>query len=546
MRKSWVNHPRRAKRHNPFCCFINSPCANEGHGLIPAHKMDSSHILPTSPSPTPATDKSQPCEPPVSSAAQPALFSAESRAPSIASPVPSITSTMTPPLSSQMPQLQRPASVNHRSLVPSNNIATPPPTIKLPSSSIVGNTVVELPTQKSIQEMEESQLRELVFQLIPALSEARVSFAHAKLQHSLLSIETAEAAQRAAVEHEITRREVDVLQAKSPMPGFRPLGCEDSQTHQLITHQLDLATRHAQQLETENLHLQQRFKQAKRLIKQQHAKNEELAEDNKLLRQRIKQHRDHMDAMQSSGVVSFANRRRGSFNSPSQRTGARPLPKAQTGGQGAFDALLFAGQVLNGETASVPSTPTHLRPPRFQLGHSRASHSLSSLPITPTPTRAKQSLKRDLAHTPPDRIIQAPFQSFSAPHTRLSTHREERNRDDRDSTISASDNEEAYTDDDVPASQASNLASNMLRNSAISTSHGIPTPGTGTHEKMASPGRFSGKKMPQPNFQSPELRRFPVEGESAGEEARKRKKAKLASMSSERLGLGIGMWPSPG
>ena len=409
--------------------------------------------------------------------------------------------------------------------------------------------MADLPTPEKIKEMEEAQLRELVSQLIPALSEARVSFAHAKLQHNLLSIETAEAAQRAAVEHEIIRREVDVLQAKSPSSGFRQPGCDDLQTHQAITHQLELAMKHVQHLEGENVHLHQRFKQAKRLIKQQHAKNEELAEDNKLLRQRIKQNREHMDAMRSSGVVSFTNHRRASFKSPAQQAGPRPMPKVPTSGQGAFDALLaageVAGQVLSGEATSLPSTPTRSRPPRFQLGHSRATHSLSSLPITPTPTRTKHVPSHNMARTPPDRIIQAPYQSFSAPNTELSPRKHERSRDDRDSTISASDHEEAYTDDDVQASQASNLASNMLRNSAMSTSHGIPTPGTGRPEKTMSPGRFPGTKMPQPNFLSPEMRRFPQDRESTGEEARTRKKTKLASMSSERLGLGIGMWPSP-
>ena len=409
--------------------------------------------------------------------------------------------------------------------------------------------MAELPTPDKIKEMEESQLRELVSHLVPALGEARVSFAHAKLQHSLLSIETAEAAQRAAVEHEITRREVDVLQAKSPGSGFRPLGCEDLQTHQVITHRLELAMKHVRQLEEDNVHLHQRFRQAKRLIKQQYAKNEELAEDNKLLRQRIKQNRDHVDAMRSSGVVSFANHRRNSFKSPSQQLRPPPMPQAQTGGQGAFDALLaagqVAGQVLSGETASVPSTPTRSHPSGFQLGHNRATHSLSSLPVTPTPARHKYALARSFVQTPPDRIIRVPYQSFSAPNTQFSPRKSERSRDDRDSTISASDNEEAHTDDDVQASQASNLASSMLRNSAMPTSHGIPTPGTGKLEKTMSPSRFSGQRIPQPNFHSPEVRRFVQESDSAGEEARKRKKAKLAPLSSERLGLGIGMWPSP-
>ena len=68
---------------------------------------------------------------------------------------------------------------------------------------------------ESVEKMDEAQLRSLVSELLPALGEARVTAAHSKLQHSLLSIETEESAKRAEVEHEATRREVQVLQEGS-------------------------------------------------------------------------------------------------------------------------------------------------------------------------------------------------------------------------------------------------------------------------------------------------------------------------------------------
>ncbi|KAI4281977.1 MAG: hypothetical protein L6R38_003291 [Xanthoria sp. 2 TBL-2021] len=80
-------------------------------------------------------------------------------------------------------------------------------------SSAQGRPYCEVPTMQAVEKMPEDQVRTLVTELLPALSEARMSAAHSKLQHNLLSIETSEAASKAEVEREMTRREVQVLQA---------------------------------------------------------------------------------------------------------------------------------------------------------------------------------------------------------------------------------------------------------------------------------------------------------------------------------------------
>ena len=74
-----------------------------------------------------------------------------------------------------------------------------------------------------------------------------------------------------------------------------------------------------------------------------------------------------------------------------------------------------------------------------------------------------------------NRLIPTSHLSFSAPTAQFVAHEEDdTRRTDRDSTISASDQEEAYTDEDVPASQASQAATSMLRDYSGPVHDGSP------------------------------------------------------------------------
>ncbi|MCJ1310780.1 hypothetical protein MMC25_004447 [Agyrium rufum] len=482
-----------------------------------------------------------------------------------ATPPLSTQQSLTPPSSLQVPHLQRHQQQKFQARPSHSQADTPPPTVRMPRSDMDGLWASNVPSQEDVQEMTEGQLRDLVLHLIPALGEARLSFAHAKLQHSLLSIETSEAAQRAAVEEEISRREVEVLQHGSPRQKRnigRPTWTDPGKS-EFMSRQLALAIDHNHRLEVAKAGLEERVKRYKRLVKHLAAKNEELEEDKTLLRERIKQNRDHLQSGAFSSPLSRPAPLLSGQKPTGARTGIRVGPRPRAGSQGAFDALLFAGQVLNGETTSVPSTPTHSRAPRFQPGHTRASQSLSSLPVTPP--RAKNSLlPHELLQTPINRLLPPANPSFSAPDIArqklASSQREEElerhRREERDSTISASEDEEALNDvDDIPASQASLSASNMLRNSGgpTHTSHGLPTPGsTQTSNKMATPSRFA-DKLSKARGDDPALyhhhRRMQSESsvEYRDEDTRVRKRAKLGNPALDRTdyGLGIGMWPSP-
>ena len=453
-------------------------------------------------------------------------------------PPPLLNLSLTPPPSSQVPKSFLSQNRGHGE---QTSVTSPPATLRSTSSAHLGITPNDFPTIEQTNELNEPQLRDLLHNLLPALGEARMSIAHAKLQHNLLSIEAKEAAERAAVEHDMTRREVEVLQAGSPILRNRPSPWTDPRSPALTIRQVELTLKRCRQLEAENLRLEHRLRQAKKIIKHLDGKNSQLGEDNQLLRQRIKQNRDHIDAMQSSGILNT-----GPIVQQTPKASHRILTKsasgARAGGQDPFDALLFAGQVLNGETTSVPSTPTHLRHMRFPTGHTRGAHSLSSLQITPD--RSRPLTAYNVLYTPTNRGIPSSHLSFSAPGTQFLSHENDRRRKDRDSTISASDNEEAYTDEDVPASQASQIATSMLRRYSESTSQGTPVASVPSQEKPLIQSKLSGKITKPKHNRDKHQGLGVIDLNTPSEEVRASKKAKLGE-ASERLGLGIGMWPSP-
>lgn len=469
------------------------------------------------------------------------------------SPPPHTTSDLTPPPSSQIPA---PASKPVRADSFSKRdplLVSPPETLKSGPSMYSAGLFGEIPTADSVRDFNEEQLRSLVAELLPALGEARMSAAHAKLQYSLLSIENSESIKRAEVEHEMTRREVQVLQECNQInrggKGYAMSPCSPQSSTQ---RRLDLALKHCRELQADNAVLERRLQQAKKLIMQLDGKNAELMEDAHLLRQRIKQNRDHIDAMRSSGAISINGTPATDFTSPLHKCTPRTPKSSRTtlsaknhvGSQDPFDALLFAGQVLNAETNSVPSTPSRARSKKLHSTHIRGAHSLSSLPATPSRSRP---ITADSAHfSPVDRLAVETRTSFSAPTTQRS-YNDEHHREDRDSTISASDiEEEPFTDYDVPASQASQRAASMLRRPSTQNEDGAPAPG---HKGIA-------KGLKQAEIYG-QLRKAEIEKhghfKKRGNDAnayeaivRSNKKSKMGEVFTEKVGLGIATWPSSG
>ncbi|KAK2760309.1 hypothetical protein FQN54_002377 [Arachnomyces sp. PD_36] len=383
------------------------------------------------------------------------------------SPPPASSSDMTPPPSSQMPaNAMTPVRREHSN---SNRfLASPPATVNQTLCAAYGASE-NLPSSEDIDDADEDQLRTMAKDLLSVAQESRMAAAHFKLQHSLLSITSSEAVKRAEVEHQLARREVEILQSAEYRNRHSQAALSTPQPSP--NNQLEDALKRNKELENTNATLERRLRRAKKLIEDEKDRFELLAEENTLLKKRIRDNRDHFTRMLDHG--SLASSPRTEFLTPQHKASQ----VSRVHGQDPFAALLAADQVLNGEAASVPSTPTrsHKVPKqKHHHGHTRGTHSLSSLPATPS--RAVPFSSESRYFTPVSKRHIGSQLAYSSQASHTIPEEDDDDRRDRDSTISASDVEEAVTDDDVPASQATSLATSMLRRFPGSSQEEISVP----------------------------------------------------------------------
>ncbi|KAJ9604424.1 hypothetical protein H2200_011260 [Cladophialophora chaetospira] len=360
--------------------------------------------------------------------------SADSRAKSAYTSPPPMSASMTPPPSTQPPRFLSP--VNR--IGADTLLASPPPT------TLRANVLRALPTSDAIAQADVEELRSMATELTAAVREARTSAAHFKLQHSLLSMESEQAAQRAEIEHQMTRREVEVLQAAE----YKQRAMYQRSSQPPPQPQIEALTRTCRALEEERAETEKRLARAKKLVELQKDRCELLEEENHLLKKRIRENREHYTRLKS--LSPSYTTPRDAFTTP-QRKPVPQFPQSAPNHSN-IAALLAAGEVLSGESLSVPSTPTRTHVSKLKHGHTRGAHSLSSLQTTPIQMRPM------IHEGYPESM--APF---SAPASQLVVESAERERHDRDSTISISDAEEAASDDNIQQSQASSMASEMLR-----------------------------------------------------------------------------------
>lgn len=297
--------------------------------------------------------------------------------------------------------------------------------------------------------------------------EARMSAAHYKLQHNLLLIESESALKRMEVEHDITRREVQVLQSN---------GRDQSPFE--YTQQLK---NWSKKLEDENIALKKRLNKAKRLIEQREDELEDARKNISRLHDRIRQNREHINVLRSPGGplhhISTPKTAPATPHQPQYRGTPRYTPNTNRSiryvqeriPENNFNALLLAGAVLSQENNSAPNTPLISRHPaaRTPLKHHRGVQSLSSLPTTPgsgRPMTGNSALLPSAQFSPE---VDARVSHNLNHHVMQHSH--ERRRKSRDSTISASDSDDIaranYREDseEVGESQASQNATEMLR-----------------------------------------------------------------------------------
>ncbi|GLA53045.1 hypothetical protein AnigIFM63604_010132 [Aspergillus niger] len=417
------------------------------------------------------------------------------------------SSDMTPPPSSQIPGAPR-----QRSRSTSSSLLASPPDIQKTLCVAYGASE-NLPTADDIDTADESKLRAMAKDLLSVAQEARMSALHFKLQNSLLSFTSNEAIKRAEVEHQLARREVEIIQSSE----YRSRHCqpEVKAVQQISNVELELALKRNQELGRVNATLDRRLRRAKKLIEQEKERSDLLEEENKLLKERIRDNRKHFSQMIEHGPMSPSPQRE------IQASHRRPVPHyvehdgRQVNGSDSHDPfaqLLAADRVLNRLSPSVISTPHRSRTyKQHNDGQMRGNHTLPSVPMTPS--RARMAPGGNQYSTPGKESHDS--------------HR------DRDSTISASDIEEAETEEDIPASEAGALASNMLRSHAFSNrreSRGItnaPKSSTLLQTKLFGQVRKSGVERPSIGLK----RKASFDGATS-----KKMKAE------ERVGLGIDTW----
>ena len=460
-----------------------------------------------------------------------------------------ISASITPPPSAQALDPRFPTEIR-RTLTPSGVLSSPPPTVPNGTKRNVPNgATMHRPTYEQISDSTETELRELLKAMVAEnekleliASEGRMSAAHYKLQYNLLSMETEETAKRMEVEHEMTRREVAVLQYANQGRDPTPAGQEYVARLKAF----------AQSMEHENITLENKLQKAKKMIEMKNEELQEAKEDKARMLQRIRENREHINVLRSPGGIfhgatpKISNQ---SYPATPQQYRGTPKHTPMTGrsinrehSTEPFAALLLAGNVLSQENNSAPSTPIVNRrsDPRTPVNrHNRGVQSLSSLPNTPgsgRPTTANSALLPSVQFTPRG-------DSRAANHTPVQ-HSRERRRKSRDSTISASDAEEiaraamaSYREEseEIQESQASQNATEMLR----------------IDPRESFEVAASRTTTPTPNTDKSNLHQAKIFGSVSKPTAEKRKRlpdsyddeyaAKKVRAAVEGVGLGIGL-----
>ncbi|KAJ4424868.1 hypothetical protein N0V82_000371 [Gnomoniopsis sp. IMI 355080] len=395
-------------------------------------------------------------EPPASPSANPAeSFKSERSDDCVASAASAIIpSSLTPPPSSQVPSNN--GASRAAASVQRQRMLSPPVTVLnpiRPDATPAG--LYTAPRPEQVVAASPDELRAMLQTCLAEQTRLKMEAAHHKLQYQLLSVRANEDAHRAAVEQELTLRQLDALRRQNSevsAPPRRIPSAEPEITQSMYDQLRDLSERALkdnEKLRKDYDEVNKRLKAAKKLIVRQEEQTDDLREENDLLRNRLLDKRELWEKLASPGGMFHTPKT--THASPAQyRQTPRQTPKHKIDRQAQpFDVLLQAATQENSSAPSTPVTPNRAPGGRHPLKHSRGVQSLSSLPSTPHNSRPRGSdllPPPDLVpHTEPTRrFVNRSFVPDTPDRGGLSfAHevREERGRHSRESTISADDNQ---------------------------------------------------------------------------------------------------------
>ncbi|KAK3303173.1 uncharacterized protein B0T15DRAFT_539408 [Chaetomium strumarium] len=401
-----------------------------------------------------------------------------------------IESSLTPPPSSQVPNAAGTGGANLLGYLGSQHsgIFSPPATgiNGVKREGVASEFTTPSPSQ--IADASVDELRGMLQACMAEQARLKMEAAHHKLQFNMLSIRAEEDTKRAVVEHEMTKREVQVLQqAECARQARRDIIVASESTQ---AKYLQLKALHEQVLE-ENDALHKKLKAARKVIQQKEDEIASLTDEREMLLNRIRENREHFHLLCSpGGMFHGAVTPKAQATSPQQhRSTPRQTPRSahreshrDHNGEG-FAVLL---QALSQDNNSAPSTPMIGQRPasRMPSKHTRNIQSMSSLPSTPL----SRNRVDDRGLLPSIDLV--PQTEPPQRHTRFlpetpTTPRTRQRRKSRESTISAEDNQELARqalqsiasrgsqhshpsgevgeEEEVFESQASQAASEMLR-----------------------------------------------------------------------------------
>lgn len=369
----------------------------------------------------------------------------------------------------------------------SSHLSSPPLTVDARSEDIrlVEKDDLAL-TQQRIDDATPEELRSMVTRLLPFLQDARTDAAHYRLQYQMLTIESAEAVERIQVEMDMAQRELEVLQTseqqqRQPLAAQHPSPPRPIQDPNVRSVHVDLYSAMLQDirdLKSHSAHQEMTIAYQKRMIIQQENEISTLNDRCKLLRERLQENRDHLNRYRRApaGLDSTPRSERGTpYHASSVHRGAPATPSTYSREQRPFAALLHATDLM-----SQDSSPPAPRTPKRKRGQGPAVGSPIRPSIPATPQTLQPKTLRNVYETPQSSHhathLKAPM-SAPAARTNLFTDRAKPTSSNRngptrghesDGTVSASNDSEAETevpehDDDLAESQASLLASQLLR-----------------------------------------------------------------------------------
>ncbi|KAL6865661.1 hypothetical protein ACO1O0_001756 [Amphichorda felina] len=479
-----------------------------------------------------------------------------------------IPSSLTPPPSTQVgphnahqngnPRRSRQQGLSHSQ---ESNFVSPPATILNNIRDRDLSSDYAPPSPREVREASSDELRAMLQTCVAEHQKLKMETAHHRLQYNLLSLQASEDSNRAEVELEMQRKEIEALrtaehsrQAKRELSTF---------SEAIQTKYLDMKAAY-EDVVGEADALSRRLKTAKKIIQQKDDEVMSLMDERHQLLNRIRENREHMNKLRSPGGIfhGAVTPKQSSATSPVQNRTPRQR-ESEAGGHKLSTLLEVISQDNNNSAPSTPIVPPRSTGRRASK-HQRNAQSMSSLPTTPVnrPRGQHAGLLPSVSLVPQTEPPQRYHQRYYEPGTRG-------RRRSRESTVSADDTEElarqavkSFTslashsasqrhrgedDPDVFDSQASQAATELLRRGArqsfemhSSTGSRDATPGPAEQSARMQAKLFSNlrggdtdkRKFSGHHGSAEELR--PEQGSP-----QKKSRVGSASMEHGRLGLGI-------